>query len=253
MRADLFLVSSGYAKSRAEAQAAIKAGNVLADGKLVSKQSQNLSKSMQIEYTPAHPYVSRGALKLIAALDGFGLSPEGLTCLDLGASTGGFSEVLLERGARKIFAIDVGHDQLNTRIANDPRVVSLENQNARDLSPKNIVGSPDAIVADLSFISLKLALPPALGMAAPNAWLIALFKPQFEVGRNKIGKGGIVKDDYARTHSLIEFIQWLNSQGDWRVLGPAFMESPVMGADGNIEFLVAARNDGVSRPIGFTG
>lgn len=253
MRADLFLVSSGHAKSRAEAQAAIKAGNVFADGKLVSKQSQNLSNSMRIEYAPAHPYVSRGALKLIAALDGFELSPVGLTCLDLGASTGGFSEILLERGARKIFAVDVGHGQLNTRVANDPRVVSLENKNARDLSPKDIIGSPDAIVADLSFISLKLALPPALTMAAPNAWLIALFKPQFEVGRNKIGKGGIVKDDYARTHSLIDFVQWLNGQGDWRILSPAFLKSPLAGADGNLEFLVAARNDGTSRPIGFTG
>jgi len=253
MRADLFLVDNRYAKSRAEAQAAIKAGNVFADGKLVSKPSQNLSKSMRIGYTPAHPYVSRGALKLVAALDRFGLSPAGLTCLDLGASSGGFSEVLLERGARKIFAVDVGHDQLHTRIANDPRVVSLEHQNARDLSPKSIIGSPEAIVADLSFISLRLALPPALHMAAPNAWLVALFKPQFEVGRDKIGKGGIVKDDYARTHALIEFIQWLNGQGDWRFLSPPFIESPILGADGNLEFLVAARNGGLFRPLGWVG
>ncbi|HKD47724.1 MAG TPA: TlyA family RNA methyltransferase [Rhizomicrobium sp.] len=253
MRADLFLVDNGYAKSRAEAQAAIKTGNVFADGKPVSKPSQNLSKSMQIEYAPAHPYVSRGALKLIAALDRFGLSPEGLTCLDLGASTGGFSEVLLERGARMVFAVDVGHDQLHAQIASDPRVVSIEHQNARDLSTKSLVGSPEAIVADLSFISLRLGLPPALRMAAPNAWLIALFKPQFEVGRDKIGKGGIVKDSFSRTRELIGFLQWLNGQGDWRFLSPPFIESPILGADGNLEFLVAARNDGLFRPLGQVG
>src|SRR5215469_18934240 len=153
MRADLFLVDNRYAKSRAEAQAAIKAGNVFADGKLVSKPSQNLSKSMRIGYTPAHPYVSRGALKLVAALDRFGLSPAGLTCLDLGASSGGFSEVLLERGARKIFAVDVGHGQLNPKIANDERVIALERKNARDLILSDIPGRPQAIVVDMSFIS----------------------------------------------------------------------------------------------------
>lgn len=241
MRADIFLVEQGYAKSRSEAQAAIKAGTVLANGKPVSKSSQSLSLTAKIEYAPAHPYVSRGALKLIAALDRFGLSPKGLTCLDLGASSGGFSEVLLERGAKKIFAIDVGHGQLHPRIASNPHVVSLERLNARELAPENIMGPLQAIVADLSFISLKLALPPALRMAAPDAWLIALFKPQFEVGREGIGKGGVVKDDHVRTHALVEFLRWLNDQGHWRALKPPFIESPIPGADGNREFLIAAR------------
>ncbi len=241
MRADVFLVEQGYAKSRSEAQAAISAGSVLADGKPVSKPSQTLTAAARIEYRPAHPYVSRGGLKLAAALDAFGLSPADLVCLDLGASTGGFTQVLLQRGARKVFAVDVGHGQLDAELAQDARVAVLEHRNARELQPNEIVSAPQAIVADLSFISLKLALPPAMDMAVPNAWLVALFKPQFEVGRDKIGKGGIVKDDAARTEALREFLQWLGNQTGWRALDPAFVDSPVLGGDGNQEFLVAAR------------
>lgn len=239
MRADVFLVEQGYAKSRNEAQAAIKAGRVFVDGGPVLKSSQPLSTSMRVEYAPAHPYVSRGALKLIAALDHFGLSAEGLTCLDLGASTGGFTQVLLERGAGRIFAVDVGHGQLHTEIAGNERVVSLERRNARDLRPSDIVGPVQAIVADVSFISLKLALPPALKMAAPDAWLIALLKPQFEAGRENIGKGGIVRDPQAHEDVLRDWVRWLDAQTGWAVMGT--MESPIMGGDGNKEFLVAAR------------
>lgn len=253
MRADVFLVEQGYAKSRNEAQAAIEAGHVFADGASVAKPSQQFSKAMAIRYSPAHPYVSRGALKLIAALDHFSLSPEQLTCLDLGASTGGFTQILLERGARKVFAVDVGHGQLHAKVAGDERVISVEHRNARNLSQDDIAGSVQAIVADMSFISLKLALPPALRIAAPDAWLVALFKPQFEVGREKIGKNGIVNDSYARMHAVSEFLQWLNGQGNWRVLTPPFIESPIAGGDGNREFLVAARNDGVLRPMGSIG
>ena len=253
MRADVFLVEQGYAKSRSEAQAAIAAGCVLADGKTVGKPSQPLHAAMAIQYAPAHPYVSRGALKLAGALDHFGLSPEGLVCLDLGASTGGFTEILLARGARRVFAVDVGQGQLHPRIAADARVISLEHRNARDLARSDIPGAPQAVVVDLSFISLRLGLPPALEFAAPGAWLVALFKPQFEVGKDALGKGGIVKDGYARSAALLTFLQWLNGQGDWRTLNPAWMESPITGGDGNREFLVAARNDGVFRGMGFVG
>ena len=244
MRADVFLVEQGYAKSRSEAQAAIAAGGVLADGKPVAKSSQALTSAAQIEYRPAHPYVSRGGVKLAAALDAFALSPAGLVCLDLGASTGGFTQVLLQRGAQKIFAVDVGRGQLDAELAQHPRVTVLEHRNARDLQPDEIAPAPQAIVADLSFISLKLVLPPAMDMAAPNAWLVALFKPQFEVGRNKIGKGGIVKEDAARTDALRGFVHWLGAQAGWHAAVPAFIDSPVLGGDGNREFLVAACKSG---------
>ncbi len=239
MRADLFLVEHRYAQSRAEAQAAIAAGTVHANGKPIAKPSQQLSNDMQIVYAPAHPYVSRGALKLVAALDHFELSPEGFTCLDLGASTGGFTEVLLERGARKVFAIDVGHGQLHPKIGDDPRVVSIERTNARDLAPALIPEKIEAIVTDVSFISLKLALPPALVLAAPGAWLIALVKPQFEVGRENIGKNGIVTDAKAQEEVLQGVADWISSVQGWSVIGT--MESPIKGGDGNREFLLAAR------------
>jgi 23S rRNA (cytidine1920-2'-O)/16S rRNA (cytidine1409-2'-O)-methyltransferase len=244
MRADVFLVEKRFAKSRSEAQAAIAAGLVLADGKPVVKASQALTDGAWIDYRPAHPYVSRGALKLAAALDGFRLSPQGLVCLDLGASTGGFTQLLLERGARKVFAVDAGHGQLDAGLAGDARVVSLERRNARDLQPSEIEPKPQAIVADLSFISLRLALPPALALAAPDGWLIALFKPQFEVGRGRIGKGGIVKDEAARKDALRDFLEWLNAEPGWCVCDPAFIDSPIAGGDGNHEFLVAARKAG---------
>jgi 23S rRNA (cytidine1920-2'-O)/16S rRNA (cytidine1409-2'-O)-methyltransferase len=238
-RADVFLVEHGYARSRAEAQEAIAAGKVFDGGMRVIKPSQRLNETSRIKYERAHPFVSRGALKLAAALNHFDLSPGGLVCLDLGASTGGFSEVLLMRGAKKIFAVDVGHGQLDSRIANDARVVSLERKNARDLAPQEITEPPEAIVADLSFISLKLALPNALAMAAPDAWLITLVKPQFEAGRENIGKGGIVRDEAIQDAVVADIVAWLPTHPGWRVLGA--MPSPVKGGDGNREFLVAAR------------
>ena len=236
-RADIFLVEHGYAKTRTEAQEAIEAGNVFDGGRAVTKPSQRLNETSRIKYSPAHPFVSRGALKLTAALDRFRLSPEGLTCLDLGASTGGFTEVLLARGARKVFAVDVGHGQLDAKIAEDPRVVSLEGTNARELTAKQIAEAPQAVVVDVSFISLRLALPKALMLAEQGAWLIALVKPQFEVGRKFVGKGGIVKDADARIRALADIGFWLKTQG-WNVIG--YMDSPIEGGDGNREFLVAA-------------
>jgi 23S rRNA (cytidine1920-2'-O)/16S rRNA (cytidine1409-2'-O)-methyltransferase len=239
LRADVFLVSRGYAMSRAEAQAAIAAGRVLADGRAILKPSQPIGDTASIAYEKAHAYVSRGALKLIAALDRFALSPNGLVCLDLGASTGGFTQVLLERGAAKVFAVDVGHGQMHGDVARDARVVALEGVNVRELSAAQIPEPPQALVADLSFISLKLALPPALKMAASGAWLVALVKPQFEVGRGNVGKGGVVRDAAARAAALDGIVAWLSSVQGWSVIGR--LESPIVGSDGNHEFLVTAR------------
>jgi 23S rRNA (cytidine1920-2'-O)/16S rRNA (cytidine1409-2'-O)-methyltransferase len=236
-RADVFLVEHGYARTRAEAQEAIEAGKVFDGGRRVIKPSQHLNETSRIKYERAHPFVSRGALKLAGALRHFELSPYKLLCLDLGASTGGFSEVLLVHGAKKIFAIDVGHGQLDPKIANDPRVVNIERINARDLGP--LTEAPQAIVADLSFISLKLALPPALAMAAPDAWLIALVKPQFEAGKANVGKGGIVRDEAVQDAVLADIVAWLPTNTGWSVIGS--IESPVKGGDGNREFLIAGR------------
>ena len=238
-RADIFLVEHGYARTRAEAQEAIDAGKVFDGGRRVIKPSQRLNETSRIKYERAHPFVSRGALKLAAALHHFDLSPRGLVCLDLGASTGGFSEVLLMHGARKIFAVDVGHGQLDPKIADDPRVISLERTNARDLSPKLIPDAPEAIVADVRFISLKLGLPKVLTLAAPDAWLIALVKPQFEVGKAHIGKGGIVRDEAVQEAVLADIAAWLPENPGWTVTGS--IPSPVKGGDGNREFLLAAR------------
>jgi 23S rRNA (cytidine1920-2'-O)/16S rRNA (cytidine1409-2'-O)-methyltransferase len=238
MRADVFLVQQGYAATRAEAQEAIAAGKVLCDGRIVAKPSQPLNETCRVKYERAHPFVSRGALKLAGALNKFDLSPHRKICLDLGASTGGFCEVLLARGASRVYAVDVGHGQLHPKIAKDIRIVSLEKTNARELTAKQIPKAPQAIVADLSFISLKLALPPTLAMAKQGAWLVALVKPQFEVGRENIGKGGIVKDVAAQDAALAEIARWLAKEQAWKILGT--MESPVFGGDGNREFLIAA-------------
>lgn len=237
-RADLFLVEKGYAASRTEARRAIEAGRVSVGGTRIAKPSQLVAENAEVSYSPAHPYVSRGALKLAAALDRFRLSPTDAICLDIGASTGGFTQLLLERGATRVYALDVGHGQLHASLRNDPRIVEIEGCNARDLTPEQIPDAIDAIVADVSFISLKLALPPALVLTRDGAWLVALVKPQFEAGRDRIGKGGIVRDESARESVLYEIVDWLPSQG-WRVEGT--MESPITGGSGNQEYLLAAR------------
>jgi 23S rRNA (cytidine1920-2'-O)/16S rRNA (cytidine1409-2'-O)-methyltransferase len=240
MRADVFLVEQGYAATRAEAQEAIAAGKVFSDGRVVAKPSQNLTESCRIKYERAHPFVSRGALKLAAALNHFDLTPHNRVTLDIGASTGGFCDVMLAHDPSRIFAIDVGHGQLHPKIAKDPIVTSIERLNARDLTAQHLDNAePEAIVADVSFISLKLALPSALKLAAKGAWLVALVKPQFEVGPENVGKGGIVKDEAAQKAALDEIVRWLAEEQGWSVLGT--MDSPVTGGDGNREFFVAAR------------
>jgi 23S rRNA (cytidine1920-2'-O)/16S rRNA (cytidine1409-2'-O)-methyltransferase len=238
-RLDLALVARGLAPTRARARDAILRGHVRVRGLVTTRPAQAVPHDAEIEVSdPAARYVSRGALKLIAALDHFGFSPEGRTALDIGASTGGFTQVLLERGARRVHAVDVGHDQLDPRLKGDPRVVVLEGVNARTLGPGDIGEPAAAIVADVSFISLKLVLPAAFALAAPDAWGAFLVKPQFEVGRQHIGKGGIVRDSTLAERTAAEMAAWLQRETGWRTLGP--IPSPVEGGDGNREFLLGA-------------
>ena len=239
-RADHQLIDSGLAASRAQARAAIEAGNVRADGVVVEKPSQLVRNDARIEFEPAHPYVSRGALKLIAALDRFHLSAGNRVCLDVGASTGGFTQALLERGATRVYAVDVGHGQLHALLRSDRRVLALEGVNARDLSRREVCEPVDAIVADVSFISLKLVLGPALRLATAGAWLVALVKPQFEVGRRHIGKNGIVQDEVMRQGAVHGIAGCIAAQ-HWSVLG--HLESPITGGSGNREYLIVARRE----------
>ena len=241
-RADQYLVEKGHAASRTEAQAAIRAGLVKVDGEVLVKPSKNIEDSSSVEYAKPHPFVSRGGVKLAAALDHFDLSPDGLVCLDIGASTGGFTEVLLAGGAAKVYAVDVGHGQMHSRLRRDPRVIQRDGINARDLSLSHVPQAPQAIVADVSFIGLKLALPPALDMAAPGAWLVALVKPQFEVGRLWVGKGGVVRDAEMQTAAVADIKQFIAGQSRWSVIG--HIESPIQGGEGNREFLIAAQKAG---------
>jgi 23S rRNA (cytidine1920-2'-O)/16S rRNA (cytidine1409-2'-O)-methyltransferase len=238
-RADQLIVEKGLAASRSEAQAAIRAGHVKVDGEVLEKPSKSLEDGADIEYRPPHPFVSRGGVKLAAALDHFQLSPEDRICLDIGASTGGFTEVLLMGGASRVYAIDVGHGQMHSRISRDRRVVRKDGLNARDLSPAHIPEAPQAITADVSFIGLQLALPPALAMAEQGAWLVALVKPQFEVGRLKLGKSGIVRDLELQMEALNTIKNFIAGQSRWSVIG--HIESPILGGEGNLEFLVAAQ------------
>ena len=234
MRLDQRMVQEGHAPSRSRAQALIADGSVTVDGIAVRKPSD--TRQGVICVAADHPWVSRAALKLVHALDVFDLQPHGIA-LDLGASTGGFTQVLLARGAAHVHAVDVGHGQLHASLAGDPRITLHEHMNARDLAPGHIP-VPDWITADLSFISLEKALPAALGLAAPGAWLIALIKPQFEAGPAHVGKGGIVRDPAVHAACCDRIARFLTSIG-WTV--HRITPSPVTGGDGNKEFLIAAR------------
>src|SRR5512146_329921 len=213
-RADVLLVERGLFESRAKARAAIAAGGVTADGRTVAKPSEALDEASDIAATPAHDWVGRGALKLLHALDAWPIEVAGRVVLDLGASTGGFTEVCLARGADRVYAVDVGRGQLHPRLAADRRVRPLEATDARSLSREMIPDASDLIVADVSFIGLAKALPAALALAAPRADLVALVKPQFEVGPARVGKGGVVKDPAARAEAVagvrrfLEAAQW---------------------------------------------
>lgn len=208
-----------------------------ANGRAVSKASEPLADDAVIEAVAAHPWVGRGALKLLHALDLWSVGVGGRVVLDVGASTGGFTEVCLSRGAARVYAVDVGRGQLHPKVAADPRVVALEATDARDLSPTLIPQPPELIVTDLSFISLEKAIPAALGLAAPGAHLLALVKPQFEVGRGNVGKGGVVTDDAARLAAL-EAVKAFVAGAGWTVRDTT--DSPIQGGVGNREFLLWA-------------
>lgn len=238
LRADIFLVKHGHAASREEAQAAIRAGLVKAAGQIVAKPAQFLQDGVEIQYRRAHPYVSRGGLKLAAALDRFGLSPADCICLDVGSSTGGFTQVLLERGAAQVYCVDVGHRQLDAKLQGTGKVVLLEGVNARDLGRSHIPEAPAAITADLSFISLRQAMGPALSLGASHAWAVLLIKPQFEAGPDAVPRDGVVRDEAVQQSALANVTQWVVAQG-WDEVGT--MESPITGKEGNREFLLAVR------------
>lgn len=238
-RIDQLLVARGLFDSRSRAQAAIEAGLVKADGRLVSKASEKVADNAVLEAEAAHRFVGRAALKLDHALTLWPVVVEGRTVLDVGASTGGFTEVCLERGAAHVWAVDVGQGQLHPRIAADPRVSNLEQTDARDLTPELIPYAPELIVCDASFIGLSKVLPIALALAAPGADLVTLVKPQFEMeSRSEVGRGGVVKDEDARQAALTRVSDWIASRG-WT--GQATAESPITGGDGNVEYLLWAK------------
>jgi len=239
VRADLLLVERGLYESRARAQSAIAAGLVKANGAVVTKASATLPADASIDATPEHPYVSRGALKLEAALDHFKIDAKDRVCLDVGSSTGGFTDLVLKCGAKHVYAIDVGRDQLHPSLRDDPRITSRESCDARILTREDFTDAPSLIVIDVSFISLSLILPAVLPLAANDAYLVALIKPQFEVGRAALKKG-IVKDDAARDES-VKRIQALIASLSWQVKG--VIDSPILGGDGNLEYLIAAERN----------
>jgi 23S rRNA (cytidine1920-2'-O)/16S rRNA (cytidine1409-2'-O)-methyltransferase len=238
MRLDLLLVRRGIAETRSKAQDLIRRGAVRVGGRTGLKAGLEVAVEEPIEVLEKQAYVARSAGKLLAALDHFGLTPAGRTCLDAGSSTGGFTQVLLERGAARVFAVDVGRDQLHPSLRPDPRVVSLEGTDVRRLTAAQLPAPVEAVTCDVSFISLSKVLPSLLPLAAEGAWLVALVKPQFEVGRALIGKGGIVKDEAAKLAAVERVASFVGEAG-WTLLGT--LPSPIKGQDGNEETLVAAR------------
>ena len=236
-RLDVLLVERGLIESRAKARAAIEAGRVTAGGRTAARASDMVDEGAVLVAEPAHPWVGRGALKLDHALTVWPVPVQGRTVLDLGASTGGFTEVCLARGAARVYAVDVGRGQLHPRLADDPRVIGLEGVDARTLGRALVPDPIQLVVSDLSFIGLAKALPQALELAEPGGDLVALVKPQFEVGPARVGKGGLVKSEADRRQALAEVAAFLRASG-WPVRATA--DSPVLGGDGAQEFLLWA-------------
>jgi 23S rRNA (cytidine1920-2'-O)/16S rRNA (cytidine1409-2'-O)-methyltransferase len=242
-RADIMLVERGLVDSRSRAQALIMAGKVFSGEERVEKAGQSLAIDRPLEVRgQEHPWVSRGGVKLAHGLDAFSIDVRGKICIDVGASTGGFTDVLLSNGAARVYAVDVGHGQLAWKLRNDERVVVLERTNARGLTPDIIPEAIDVVVCDASFISLKTVLPAALALTKPGAHLIALIKPQFEVGKGQVGKGGVVRDPALHQRVCEEIRAWLEEMPNWQIIGVE--TSPIKGPEGNIEFLIAAVKHG---------
>ena len=238
-RADVLLTNCGLAESRAKAQALIMAGLVYAGTARVAKAGELIAEDAALSVKGQdHPWVSRGGVKLAHALTYFGFSPAGRRCLDIGASTGGFTDVLLTHGAAHVFAVDVGHGQLAWKLRSDPRVMVLEKTNARHLTAALIPTPVTCLVCDASFIGLQIVLPAGLALCAPSAFAVALIKPQFEAGPDQVGKGGVVRDPAVHEAVCARIQAWWAALPGWRVLG--ITPSPITGPEGNIEFLIAA-------------
>jgi 23S rRNA (cytidine1920-2'-O)/16S rRNA (cytidine1409-2'-O)-methyltransferase len=241
-RADQLLVDRGLAESRTRAQALILAGNVFLGDKRIAKAGDMVADDAALTVKGRdHPWVSRGGIKLDHGLTHFGFDVTGAVGLDVGSSTGGFTDVLLSRGAAKVFAVDVGTNQLAWKLRSDPRVIVHEQTNARELTAEIVTQPVDIVVCDASFISLSKVLDRALDLARPGAMLVALVKPQFEAGREEVGKGGVIRDPQVHQRVCDEAVEWVQSKG-WRVLGVE--QSPITGPEGNVEFLLGAVKEG---------
>ncbi len=239
IRLDQLLVDRGLVESKSRAQALIMAGLVYTGEKRLDKPGQPVPEDLQIDVRGQdHPWVSRGGLKLAKAIESFPISPAGKVAIDVGASTGGFTDVLIQTGAAKVYAVDVGQGQLAWKLRQDPRVVVLEKTNARHLTADQIPEPVDLVVCDASFIGLETVLPAALSLTKPQAWLAALIKPQFEVGKGRVGKGGVVREPELHKEVCDRIEAWVGSLPGWTVRG--IVESPIKGPEGNIEFLIAA-------------
>ncbi len=237
VRADVALVERGLVESRAKAQALIMAGVVFSGENKITKAGQQIKEDQALEVRGKdHNWVSRGGLKLEKGLIEFSVDPTGYVAIDVGASTGGFTDVLLQGGASHVFAVDVGRGQLAWKLRNDERVTVLEKTNARYLTDTEITTAADIVVCDASFISLKTVLPAAMGFVKENGKLIALIKPQFEVGKDNVGKGGVVRDPELHQAVCDDIEAWLNDMPGWRACG--ITQSPIKGPEGNIEFLI---------------
>jgi 23S rRNA (cytidine1920-2'-O)/16S rRNA (cytidine1409-2'-O)-methyltransferase len=238
-RLDKVIKQRRLIRSRSRAQRMIEAGRVKVNGQIVNRPGHPIDSEAEIEILGYEPYVSRGGEKLEAALERFRIDPKGRFCLDVGASTGGFTDCLLQHGAAKVYAIDVGHDQLHPRLRSHPLVVAREGLNARYLEPKDIDEPIDLATVDVSFISLKLILPPLVEILAPGGDLVALVKPQFEVGKDALPKDGVVKDASAQAKALQDVARFLRDETPWHVVDE--MVSPVRGEKGNVEFFLHVR------------
>ncbi|MCW2246607.1 23S rRNA (cytidine1920-2'-O)/16S rRNA (cytidine1409-2'-O)-methyltransferase [Azospirillum fermentarium] len=240
VRVDVALVERGLVESRAKAQAMILAGLVYSETRRIDKAGDLIPAEAPLHIKGQdHPWVSRGGLKLVKGLDHFAIDPAGLTAIDVGASTGGFTDVLLSRGAAKVYAVDVGHGQLAWKLRQDPRVVVMEKTNARHLTAAEIPDPLDLVVCDASFIGLEVVLPAAMALTRPGARLVALIKPQFEVGKGRVGKGGVVRDSALHEEVCERIRTWIATLPGWEVLG--LTDSPILGPEGNKEFLIGAR------------